>query len=124
MWYPSNLTSEQKEERRLAAAHLLQTGQMSQTQIARLVGVRRQTVSRWAHQFSEGGEEALGRRVKTGRKPRLDAPQWQQVLQILQQGAQAAGFPTQRWTLARIQEVLLQRFGVAYNANYLSQRLH
>ena|SRR5437868_2847516 len=124
MWQPRNLTPEQKEERRLAAAHLLQTGQSSHAQIARQFGVSRRTVIRWGHQLAAGGEKALCRRVQTGRKPRLDAPQWQQVLATLQQGGQAAGFPTERWTLARIQSVIVQQFGVVYNAHYLSQRLH
>jgi transposase len=124
MWHPSKLTSEQKEERRLAAARLLQAGQQSQTEIARQMGVRRQTVSRWALQLSEGGEEALRQRVKPGRKPRLETQQWQQVLDILRQGAKAAGFPTERWTLARIQSVISLQFGIHYNAHYLSERLH
>jgi transposase len=124
MWQPSNLTPEQKEERRLAAVGLLQTGRMSQAQIARQMGVSRRTVSIWARQFKEGGKEALRRRVHSGRKPRLEAHQWQQVLETLAKGAQSAGFPTERWTLSRIQRVILQQFSVAYNAHYLSERLH
>ncbi len=124
MWQPRNLTPAQKEERRLAAARLLQTGQYSHTQIARDFGVSRRTVLRWAYQLRAGGEKALHRRVPTGRKPRLEAQQWQQVLDTLQQGAQAAGFPTQRWTLSRIQSVILQQFGVRYNAHYLGKCLH
>jgi transposase len=124
MWQPRNLTPEQKEERRLAAARLLQTGQSSHAHIARHLGVSRRTVIRWANQLTAGGEEALCRRVPTGRKPRLDTQQWQQVLDTLQQGAQAAGFPTERWTLSRIQSLILEQFGVHYNAHYLSKRLH
>lgn len=124
MWQPSNLTPEQREERRLVAAALLQAGHLSQAQIARHLGVSRRTVSIWARQLTEGGEEALHRRLHAGRKPRLDATQWQQLLQTLHQGAQAAGFPTERWTLVRIQSVIAQQFGVHYNAHYLSACLH
>lgn len=124
MWQPSNLTPEQKEERRLVAVALLQSGRMSQAQIARHLGVSRRTISIWARHITEGGKDALRRRVHPGRKPRLDAKQWQQVLDTLQQGAQAAGFPTERWTLSRIQSVILDQFGVHYNAHYLSERLH
>jgi transposase len=124
MWYPSNLTTVQKEERRLAAARLLQAGNVSQAQIARQVGVARQTVSRWARQLSAGGKQALRRRVRPGRKPRLDARQWQQLLDTLQQGARSAGFPTERWTLDRVRSVIYHLFGVRYNAHYLSERLH
>ena len=123
MWQPSNLTPEQKEERRLAAATLLEAADLSQAQIARHLGVSRRTVSIWARQFTQGGKEALCRRMHSGRKPRLDAKQWQQVLDRLRQGAKAAGFPTERWTLARIQSLLAEQFGVHYNAHYLSECL-
>lgn len=131
MWQPEQLTTQQKQERRLAAARLLRKGQMSQAQIARHLGVSRQTVSHWAQELEQGGLLALHSRSKTGRKPHLDAQQWQQVLALLQQGAQqgaqAAGFTTQRWTLWRIRWVIWvieQEFGVSYNTNYLSQKLH
>jgi transposase len=124
VWQPEQLTTQQKQERRLAAARLLRQGHLSQAQIARHVGVSRQTVSRWAQQLEQGGLQALHSRSKTGRKPHLNIKQWQQVLALLQQGAQAAGFTTQRWTLWRIRWVIEQEFGVNYNTNYLSQKLH
>ena len=108
----------------MAAARLLQAGQMSHAQIASQMGVSQPTLRRWAHQLTTGGQDALRRRVCSGRKPRLNSGQWQQILATLHKGAQAAGFPTQRWTLARIQRVILEAFGVRYNVNYLSERLH
>jgi transposase len=123
MWHPSKLTTQQKEERCMDAARLLQEGNLSQAQIARRIGVDPQTVSRWASLLEAGGLEALHRRPRTGRKPHLNAQEWQQVLNTLQQGAQAAGFATERWTLTRIQSVILQKLGVRYNAHYLSERL-
>lgn len=97
---------------------------MSQAQIAQHLGVHRQSVSRWAQQLEQGGLQALRCRDKTGRKPHLDASQWQQVLSLLQEGAQAVGFTTERWTLWRIQWLIRDHFGVCYNTNYLSQKLH
>lgn len=124
MWQPKRLTTQQKYERRLTAARLLQEGQMSQAQIARHLGVHRQSVSRWAQQLEQGGLQVLRCRDKVGRKPHLDASQWQQVLNLLQEGAQAAGFTTERWTLWRIQWLIQEKFEVCYNTNYLSQKLH
>ena len=116
------LTAQQREERRLEGARLLQEG-WTQADVARHLRVDRRTVSRWQERFQEGGTEALRTRCRTGRKPYLDAQQWQQVLSLLQQGAQASGFPPERWTLWRIQWVMREHFGVRYNTNYLSQKL-
>ncbi len=123
MWQPSKLTTQQKEERRREAARLLQQG-WSPTAVARHLRVNRKTVYRWMQRLAQGGVRALDSQPKPGRKPRLTTQQWQQVLDMLQQGAQAAGFATERWTLARIQRVVRQKFGVQYNARYLSERLH
>jgi DNA-binding transcriptional regulator LsrR (DeoR family) len=49
VWRPTHLTSVQMEERRLTAATLLRQGQLSQTDIARHVGVSRASVCRWGH---------------------------------------------------------------------------
>lgn len=85
--------------------------------------VSRKTVSRWAQQLQAGGAEALLSRRQSGRKARLEAYQWQQVLETLQEGTPAAGFEIERWTLWRIQWVIRERFGVCYNTHYLSQKL-
>lgn len=124
MWSPKTLTPEQQQERRLTATRLLQSGQLTQGQVAREIGVSRQSVSRWAQQLTSVGGQALCRRPHTGRNPSLSVAQWQTVLTTLRAGAQASGFPTERWTLARIQSVISGRFGVRYNAHYLSERLH
>ncbi len=122
MWQPMKLTAQQKEERRLEGARLLQAG-WTQADIARHLKVDRRTVSRWQQRLQAGGTEALRTGCRTGRKPYLDAQQWQQVLGLLEQGAQAAGFTTERWTLWRIQWLIREKFGVCYNTNYLSQKL-
>ena len=87
------------------------------------MGVSRKTVSRWAQQLQVGGTQALLSRRQSGRKARLETHQWQQLLERLQQGAQAAGFETERWTLWRIQWVIREQFDVCYNTRYLSQKL-
>jgi len=111
-------------ERRLAAVPLLQESTLSQSEIARTLGVSRQSVCRWARQLDASGKPGLAPRRHTGRPSYLSAEQWQMVLATLRNGAQAAGFPTERWTLSRIAQVIEKQFGVHYNANYLSVRLH
>jgi transposase len=123
MWQPKNLTSEQKEERRLAALPLLHTGRLSLAQIARQLGVTRQAVHRWARRFTQGGCEALKRQVRSGRRSRLSDEQWRDLLVAVKQGARPAGLPTERWTLPRIQQVVKERFGIRFSTGYLSRRL-
>jgi hypothetical protein len=45
-WRPENLTAEQREERRLEAGRLLRTADLSQAEIARIVGVSRMAVTK------------------------------------------------------------------------------
>jgi len=53
----------------------------------------------------------------------LTAQQWQELLDVLAQGATRSGFATERWTLPRVRAVIGSRFGVAYHVDYLSARL-
>jgi transposase len=125
MWHPKHLTRNQREERRLEAGRLLQTGQLSYAEIARRLGVSRMAVSTWARQLHQrqGDMTSLHTRPIPGRPARLSAEQWQRVLAVLQQGALQAGFDTERWTLLRIRAVILVAFGVRYHAHYLARRL-
>jgi transposase len=122
-WIPKKLTREQMEERRRLGGRWLKAGRVSKAEIARQLGVSRMTVLRWAQQMKSGGLRRLRRRTASGRPPRLTRPQRQRVWRILKRGALAAGFPTDRWTLARIQKVIERELGVHYNLNYLSQLL-
>ena len=124
MWTPEHLTTEQKEERRLSAIPLLKKGELSLAAIARELGVSRQIVSIWAQRLRAWGDSALRHRPHPGRPSYLSAQQWQEVLATLRAGGQAAGFDSDRWTLVRIAQVIQQKFGIHYNANYLSERLH
>ena len=125
MWRPRKLTPEQVEERRLEAGRLLRAGRLSQAEIARRLGVSRMAVSQWAERLRGGprGLAALRRRTRSGRPPRLTPEQWQELLDILKQGALRSGFETERWTLPRVRAVIERRFAVSYHASYLSVRL-
>jgi transposase len=41
----------------------------------------------------------------------------------LDRGALASGFPTDRWTLERVQKLIKKEFGVIYHLNYLNRLL-
>ena len=61
---------EKLEERRLLGARLLRQG-VHPAEVARQVGVHRQSVSRWAAQLKQGGVRALRKAGHAGRRARL-----------------------------------------------------
>jgi transposase len=123
VWRPARLTPEQMEERRLAAARLLRQGRLSQADIARQLGVSRASVSRWAATLAQQGRRGLATRIRTGREPRLDETAWACLGRLLDRGAMAAGFATERWTLRRIAALIEREFGVHYHPRYLERPL-
>ena len=82
------------ESRRLRAAQLLKQG-LSQAEVARRVGVHRQSVSRWQQELQAEGREGLKAAGRAGRKPRLSATDRQRIEQGLKQGPQVLGYATQ-----------------------------
>jgi transposase len=100
------------ERRRLRGARLLAAGE-SQAEVARRVGVSRQTVMRWDRAREQGGLEALRRPPQFGRPERLSVEQRSELVQILKAGALAAGFGTELWTVPRIRQLIEERFGVS-----------
>jgi putative transposase len=111
------------EERRLAGATLLRQGQLSQAEIARHLGVRRASVCRWAATLAQEGRRGLEARPIPGRSPRLDETAWARLGRLLDRGAMAAGFATERWTLNRIAALIEREFGVSYHPRYLERPL-
>ena len=112
-----------RSERRLVAATLLRQGQLSQADIARHVGVSRASVCRWAATLAHDGPRGLEARPIPGRSPRLDEKAWARLGRLLDRGAMAAGFATERWTLKRIAALIEREFGVHYHPRYLERPL-
>lgn len=120
---PKRLTRTQLEERRREGAQLIRRDKLSYSAIARLLGVSRAAVSQWAAQLDAGGLRALRSRAITGRPARLSGQEGPQLQRLLRRGAGAAGFPTEQWTLSRIQRVIEREFSVTYHPCYLSRWL-
>jgi len=120
-WKPSVLTRKQMEERRLAGGRLLKAGKLSQAEIARQHSVSRMTVSDWSQQLKAGGLRQLRRHKASGRPPKLTRQRQRELKRHLRRGALAAGFPTDRWTLWRVQHLIKRLFGVTYHPNYLNR---
>src|SRR5208283_1814438 len=110
------------EQRRVTAARLFGEGK-TQADVARALGVSRQSVSRWHARYRSGGVKRLKGAGRAGRRPRLDAKQLQRVDRVLRQGSQAHGFETDLWTLPRIAVVIERETGVRYHAGHVWRRL-
>ena len=106
------------EVRRRIAGRMLQQGK-GVREVARLVKASPSSVSRWKEELEQGGEEALAAKEHKGRTPRLKAEQKERLDQILLKGAEAAGYVTDLWTLARVAEVIEREFGVNYHPGHV-----
>jgi len=54
----------------------------------------------------------------------LDGAARQALIEKLEAGALAAGFPTEQWTQARVKQVIEREFGVSYHRDYISRLLN
>jgi transposase len=102
------------ERRRLEAARLLKQG-LNEAEVARRVGVHRQSVNRWAAQLAAGGRQALRRASRTGRPPKLTAADRRCIEAGLKRGPEALGYRTSLWTAWRVADLIERECGVAYS---------
>ncbi len=102
------------QARRLRAAELFTTG-VRQAEVARQLGVSRQSVHLWYKRWRAAGPDALGSHGPTGPAPRLSDSQLHQVEQALLKGAGANGFTGELWTLDRIATVIERLTGVRHH---------
>ena len=105
---------EKLEQRRLLAAGLLRQG-VPQAEVARQVGVHRQSVSRWDKQLEKGGRRALRGVGRAGRKPRLNATDLRRIEQGLRRGPEALGYETSLWTAWRVAHLIEETCAVRYH---------
>jgi len=106
------------EERRLKACALFQKD-ICPAEVARRLGVRRQSAHDWFQKWKTGGASALRSRGSAGRKPRLSAAQKEQIAQALVQGAAAHGYDNELWTLPRVAQLVRELTGVRYHPGHV-----
>lgn len=111
-----------REARRYRAWELKQSG-WKQNQIARALGVTPGAVSQWFKKVDQEGVDALKHHKGGGPKPRLNAAQLGQLVDILEQGAEAYGFTEDGWTRPRIAAVIEQEFSVSYTPQHVGNLL-
>lgn len=116
-------SKQELEIRRRTGIALLGQG-LSGGEVARRLGVRRSSVSRWKQAFEAGGESALKAKPQSGGTSRLSGKQIAKLRGVLIRGARSAGYGTELWTLSRVAEVIDKHFGVSYTLAGVWYMLH
>jgi transposase len=107
-----------RQARRLQAADLFTQGARA-VEVARQLGVSKQSASRWHAAWTAGGALALHSKGPHGVRPRLSAADLERLAAALAQGASAYGFTGEVWTLRRIAQVVQRQTGVRYHIGHL-----
>lgn len=105
---------DESTKRRVRAGRMLLSGK-GPTEVARAVGVARQTVHTWKGVLDEGGIDALRAMGDKGRPPQLDKRQFELLRRSLLTNPTEQGFGTELWTLKRIRLLIKRMFGVSYS---------
>lgn len=106
------------ERRRMEAARLLRKG-MNPAEVAREVGVNRQSVYRWVEQLDAKGRSGLKKAGRAGRKPRLSENDLAKLERALERGPEALGYANELWTTGRVAELIEQEFGITYHSAHV-----
>lgn len=111
------------EERRMVAVPLFRKG-VSDSEIARRLGVTPQAAYRWHLLYTKGGADALKKHPHTGRPPSLTDSQKKKLTKLLLAGAVLSGYSTDLWTTERVKAVVKRIFGITYTTVGIWKLLH
>lgn len=106
------------EQRRLEAGRLFRQG-VWPAEVARRLGVSRQTATVWHHAWQESGTKGLRKAETTGRPALLTAAELHRVEKALLKGPREHGFTTDLWTLQRVAKVIAEATGVEYHPGHV-----
>jgi transposase len=112
-----------REQVRLAAAELIEAG-ASDREVARRLRVSRMSANRWRRALAAGGKQALASGGAGGARCKLTPAQVRELEAVLEAGPAVWGWTDQCWTLARISELVHERFTVDYTLAGLDLLLH
>jgi transposase len=106
------------EKRRLTAVDLFGEG-LNNSEIGRRLKVCNQTASRWRKQYLAGGEQALHKAGRAGRKPGLSTADQQRLVELLSTGPERLGYEKPLWTCDRVARLIEGEFGIRYHAGHI-----
>jgi len=101
-----------REQVRLAAAERFEQ-RIPVPQVAAELRVSERSVQRWHRTWEAGGLPALASKGQAARC-RLGGDQLAELDRLLDAGPAAAGWEDQRWTLARVRDLIDRKFRVSY----------
>src|SRR5215208_618275 len=110
------------QSRRLLSLAAVLDG-MSRADAARIGGMDRQTLRDWVHRFNERGPEGLKDSWSKGHRPRLSAEQLAQLAEVVETGPERAVHGVVRWRRVDLQQIVAERFGVAYRERTIGKIL-
>ena len=113
-----------REQVRLAAVERFER-RVPVPEIAAELRVSERSVQRWRRAWEAGGAPGLASKGQAARC-RLEEAQLAELDRLLEAGPAAAGWQDQRWTLARVRDLIAAKFKVAYTVPgtwYLLRRL-
>jgi transposase len=106
------------EQRRLRAAKLLDQG-WTEADVAREVGVHRQSVNRWKKALEAEGRAALKHPGRAGRRRKLTAAELNRIERQLKRGPRKHGYKTDLWTTKRVADLIERETGVRYHPGHV-----
>jgi transposase len=99
--------------------------QVPVAQIAAQLRVSINSVCVWRRRWTEGGRAALVSKGSSGSNCRLDQTRLDRLAVALEQGPAAHGYAEdQRWTLARVADLIARMFHIRYTLRGVSYLLH
>jgi transposase len=95
----------------------------SLAEVSNQLAVCEQTLRNYLKAFLLKGWESLAYRTAPGRPAKLTPTQKKELVDLVTAGPEAAGYACGCWTTGLIQDLILNRFGVAYSVYYLAELL-
>lgn len=106
------------ERRRVKAAKYFEAGKGA-SEVARLLGVRKQSAHAWLKAWKAKGVAALKSKGPAGPKGRLSVEQKQRVMAAIVAGPRQQGYATEVWTLPRVAKLIEQQTGERYHPGHV-----
>jgi len=86
--------------------------------------VARSSVNRWITLYEAAGLDGLVTGTAPGPTPRLNEGQLAQLVALIEDGPDAAGYTSGVWTGPMLGDLIAQRFGVRYHNHHIPRLLH
>ncbi|MET7425424.1 winged helix-turn-helix domain-containing protein [Dactylosporangium sp. NPDC005555] len=129
MRYPDGGGLSARQRARRAAVRLEAAGWFADgvpvAEVARRLRVSKTAVFGWQQRWRRGGEQALASRGPGGARCRLDGSRLRRLADALDEGPAVHGFGAdQRWTLARVSDLIARMFHTRYTLRGTAYLLH